>query len=107
MSQRTSWPFAKLTSPVTFIVSQRAIRRDSDLSLNPARQNLSFTSACERGLFPEASTFGGFGTNGGRSSMVELQIVVLAVAGSSPVGRPPLLPLKRVSDQKVWQIVGS
>jgi hypothetical protein len=25
---------------------------------------------------------------GGRSSMVELQIVVLAVAGSSPVGRP-------------------
>ena len=27
--------------------------------------------------------------------MVELQIVVLAVAGSSPVGRPPLLPLKR------------
>ena len=29
--------------------------------------------------------------------MVELQIVVLAVAGSSPVGRPPFLPLKRVS----------
>ena len=26
--------------------------------------------------------------NGGRSSMVELQIVVLAVAGSSPVGHP-------------------
>jgi hypothetical protein len=26
--------------------------------------------------------------NGGRSSMVELQIVVLAVAGSNPVGRP-------------------
>src|SRR4051794_36039474 len=27
--------------------------------------------------------------HGGRSSMVELQIVVLAVAGSSPVGHPP------------------
>ena len=26
--------------------------------------------------------------NGGRSSMVELQIVILAVAGSSPVGHP-------------------
>src|SRR5687768_9304985 len=26
--------------------------------------------------------------NGGRSSMVELQVVVLAVAGSSPVGHP-------------------
>jgi hypothetical protein len=37
------------------------------------------------------------GFHGGRSSMVELQFVVLAVAGSSPVGRPPLLPLKRVS----------
>ena len=30
-----------------------------------------------------------FRFDGGRSSMVELQIVVLAVAGSSPVGRPP------------------
>src|SRR5437762_12731145 len=29
---------------------------------------------------------------GGRSSMVELQIVVLAVAGSSPVGHPRALP---------------
>ena len=28
------------------------------------------------------------GLFGGRSSMVELQIVVLAVAGSSPVGHP-------------------
>jgi hypothetical protein len=35
--------------------------------------------------------------NGGSSSMVELQFVVLAVAGSSPVGRPPPSPLKRVS----------
>ncbi len=35
--------------------------------------------------------------NGGRSSMVELQIVVLAVAGSSPVGRPATfyLPKRR------------
>ena len=44
--------------------------------------------------------------NGGRSSMVELQIVVLAVAGSSPVGRPLFLPLKRVSVQKVWADCG-
>ena len=28
---------------------------------------------------------------GDRSSMVELQIVILAVAGSSPVGHPPAL----------------
>lgn len=34
--------------------------------------------------------------HGGRSSMVELQFVVLAVAGSSPVGRPPL------TSEKVW-----
>jgi hypothetical protein len=30
------------------------------------------------------------GNNGGRSSMVEPQIVVLVVAGSSPVGHPAL-----------------
>jgi hypothetical protein len=29
------------------------------------------------------------GNDGGRSSMVEPQIVVLVVAGSSPVGHPP------------------
>jgi hypothetical protein len=29
---------------------------------------------------------------GDRSSMVELQIVILAVAGSSPVGHPPCSP---------------
>ena len=29
-----------------------------------------------------------FEDHGGRSSMVELQIVILAVAGSSPVGHP-------------------
>ena len=33
-----------------------------------------------------------FGRDGGHSSMVELQIVILAVAGSSPVGHPiPLI----------------
>ena len=31
-----------------------------------------------------------FERDGGRSSMVELQIVILAVAGSSPVGHPTL-----------------
>lgn len=31
---------------------------------------------------------GGHFNDGGRSSMVELQVVVLAVAGSSPVGHP-------------------
>jgi hypothetical protein len=38
--------------------------------------------------------------------MVELQFVVLAVAGSSPVGRPPLSPLKRFSPAKVWADCG-
>jgi hypothetical protein len=39
--------------------------------------------------------------------MVELQFVVLAVAGSSPVGRPPpLSPLKRFSPPKVWADCG-
>ncbi len=39
----------------------------------------------------EALAYGGTEADGGRSSMVELQIVVLAVAGSSPVGRPAFL----------------
>ncbi len=45
---------------------------------------------------PELSSpvFSKIGENGGRSSMVELQIVVLAVAGSSPVGHPPSHPGK-------------
>ena len=33
--------------------------------------------------------------NGGRSSTVELQIVVLDVAGSSPVDHPNILPASR------------
>ncbi len=31
-----------------------------------------------------------YNLDGGRSSMVELQIVVLVVAGSSPVGHPKI-----------------
>ena len=43
------------------------------------------------GKLPDFATLRG-PNNGDRSSMVELQIVVLAVAGSSPVGHPiPLL----------------
>jgi hypothetical protein len=33
MSQRTSWPFAKLTSPVTFIVSQRGFTVNAGKSI--------------------------------------------------------------------------
>jgi hypothetical protein len=36
-----------------------------------------------------------FPVRGGRSSMVELQIVVLVVAGSSPVGHPAFASLRR------------
>ena len=39
-----------------------------------------------------------FERDGGRSSMVELQIVILAVAGSSPVGHPALDFGFRISD---------
>ena len=49
----------------------------SDLGLNPAPYDLCFTSASSKAH-----------VNGDRSSMVELQFVVLAVAGSSPVDRP-------------------
>ena len=43
----------------------------------------------------EKSTLGG--TVGGRSSMVEPQIVVLVVAGSSPVGHPNLQFLNKLN----------
>ena len=57
-------------------------RRMRYLGLNPPLVKLCFTLASEPGP-PAARVF-----HGGRSSMVELQIVILAVAGSSPVGRP-------------------
>gem|GEM_PF-4588548 len=37
--------------------------------------------------------------------MVELQIVVLAVAGSSPVGHPVLkIPKKQTPGSKIWNV---
>ena len=75
------------------------LRRPPTNSLELAAEQLKL-NACE------IPPFGGYFLTGGRSSMVELQIVVLAVAGSSPVGRPLFLPLKRVSVQKVWADCG-
>jgi hypothetical protein len=63
-----------------------------DLGLNPAPLNLSFTLV-RRDAFTRIASRDVIGLNGDRSSMVELQFVVLAVAGSSPVGRPS--PLSR------------
>src|SRR6266567_3077864 len=44
-------------------------------------------------------------SDGGRSSMVELQIVVLVVAGSSPVGHPIFLnPKIQVPNSGLWDL---
>jgi hypothetical protein len=65
-----------------------------------------YLRATNKSSFRGFTRFADLGFNGDRSSMVELQFVVLAVAGSSPVGRPPLLPLKRFSPSKVWADCG-
>lgn len=46
-------------------------------------------------------------STGGRSSMVELQIVVLAVAGSSPVGRPASFTSEEIFNGKLWYQIGA
>ncbi len=62
----------------------------------PCHEAFAFANAAAKTKVPPAF--------GGHSSMVELQIVILAVAGSSPVGHPPpvcrktTLPFRREAD---------
>src|SRR5947207_332329 len=45
-----------------------------------------------------------FQVDGGRSSMVELQIVILAVAGSSPVGHPCPVAIRHERLILIWKL---